>query len=154
MPIMMWLVSKWASKDQGDSESCQKQFPNTTSEISYINRHIIPQKNWHPSLDRWLKGFGHTVTYSQDISCPNHNTNCWTPCSFFLVSGVVSWWPLTSVNTEIASTPSTYRRWRIWWDRHSGSNVVSAGAVQVAVSGSSPFIASLAVQRLRLSVVS
>ena len=86
MPIMMWLVSKWASKDQGDSESCQKQFPNTTSEISYINRHIIPQKNWHPSLDRWLKGFGHTVTYSQDISCPNHNTNCWTPCSLPVVA--------------------------------------------------------------------
>ena len=34
-----------AGEKQGDTESCQKLFPTQTSEISYINRHVIPQKN-------------------------------------------------------------------------------------------------------------
>ena len=29
----------------------------------------------------WLKGLSHTVTYKEDISCPNQNSNFWTTCS-------------------------------------------------------------------------
>ena len=64
-------LSEPTSKVQGDSESCQKLFPTQSSEISYIYRHVIPQKNWQTSQNMWLKGFSHTVTYSKDISCPS-----------------------------------------------------------------------------------
>ena len=73
-------LSEPTSKVQGDSESCQKLFPTQSSEISYIYRHVIPQKNWQTSQNMWLKGFSHTVTYSKDISCPSWHTNCGTPC--------------------------------------------------------------------------
>ena len=58
--------------------------PPVIQSYGHESRLTIPQKNWHASLDRWLKGFGHTVTYSQDIGCPNHNTNFGTPCSYIL----------------------------------------------------------------------
>ena len=58
--------------------------PPVIQSYGHESRLTIPQKNWHPSLNRWLKGFGHTKTYSQDISCPNHNTNFGTPCRLII----------------------------------------------------------------------
>ena len=53
---------------QSDSESCQKLFPTKTRVILPVQWHVIPQKNPHTLLDRWLKGFSHIPTFDWDIS--------------------------------------------------------------------------------------
>ena len=50
---------------------CQNCLQPKSGVILWVQGHVIPQKNWQTSLDMWLKGFSHTVTYSKDISCPS-----------------------------------------------------------------------------------